>query len=441
MKDLQGLGHLFACAFLTSFAGSIVIPAITDVTMEALCPGENQCSLAIYLTGFTQAMTGLGTFLVTPFVGNLSDKYGRKTLLTLPMTVGILPLVILAFGRTSSYFYWYYFFKMFTGMFCDGSLQCLTLAYVADKTCEERRISAFGVLSGISAAGFVSAILIARFLPTSATFQVSAAVAVIAAIYMRIFLAETDGGATLADQSHRPLFSPYPPSDVESPAKLPSLGNGFSPVVMFSLFRSSMILSRAAIVAFIDSLGSSGVQASMLYYLKAQFQFSKDQYADLMLIVGVAGAISQLLLMPAIAPIFGEEMLLSAGLLATCANVFLTSFAWSSWVPYFSSTFVVFSVFGQPCLRTIVSKTVGPNDQGLAQGGITGISSIASIISPLLFSPLTALFLSENAPFDFRGFSLMCGGFAHLIAFALSFTLCSAGGSLRRKFSAGETAV
>ncbi|KAK8963138.1 hypothetical protein KSP40_PGU001180 [Platanthera guangdongensis] len=93
----------------------------------------------------------------------------------------------------------------------------------ADKTCEERRISAFGVLSGISAAGFVSAILIARFLPTSATFQVSAAVAVIAAIYMRIFLAETDGGATLADQSHRPLFSPYPPSDVESPAKLPSL--------------------------------------------------------------------------------------------------------------------------------------------------------------------------------------------------------------------------
>lgn len=297
------------------------------------------------------------------------------------------------------------------------------------------------MLSGISAAGFVSAILTARFLPTSVTFQVSAAVAVIAAVYMRFFLAETDGGAALADQSHTPLFFPNPPSDVDPPAKLPSLGKASSLVDMFTLFRSSMILSRAAIVAFIDSLGSSGLQASMLYFLKAQFQFSKDQYADLMLIAGVAGAISQLLLMPAIAPSFGEEILLSAGLLASCANVFLTSFAWSSWVPYFSSTFVVFSVFGQPCLRTIVSKTAGPNDQGLAQGGITGISSIASIISPLLFTPLTALFLSENAPFDFKGFSLMCGGFAHLIAFAISFTLSSAGRSLSRKFSAGEAAV
>ena len=75
--------------------------------------------------------------------------------------------------------------------------------------------------------------------------------------------------------------------------------------------------------------------------------------------------------------------------------------------------------------------------QGKVQGCITGIGSFANIVSPLAFSPLTgnhtetiaeytkmtnnsesnifflsalALFLSDNAPFHFPGFSIMCAG-------------------------------
>ncbi|KAG0457097.1 hypothetical protein HPP92_021950 [Vanilla planifolia] len=439
MKDLKGLGHLFVCVFLYHFAGFVVAPAITDVTMEALCPGTDQCSLAIYLTGCTQVITGLGTFLLTPVIGDLSDKYGRKAMLTLPMTLGILPLVILAFGRSAPFFYAYYIIKMLAGMFCDGSMQCLTLAYVADKICVTRRISAFGVLSGISTAGFVSATISARVLPTAVAFQVSASVAVVAAVYMRFFLVETDGGAALADESSGLLHSP--PSDVESHPKLSPLGEASSLVDMVRLFRSSSTLSRVAVVTFIDSLGTSGYHASITYFLKAKFHFGKDQYADIMLIIGVAGTLSQLLLMPALAPAVGEEILLSVGLLASCAHIFLTSISWSSWVPYFSATLTVLSVFGQPCLRTIVSKNAGPNEQGLAQGGFTGVGSIASIISPFVFTPLTALFLSEKAPFDFKGFSLMCGGFACLIAFTLSVTIKSGIAVLVQKFGSGNTAA
>jgi MFS family permease len=41
---------------------------------------------------FFMQVTGLGALIVTPLVGNLSDKYGRKALLTLPTTITILPL-------------------------------------------------------------------------------------------------------------------------------------------------------------------------------------------------------------------------------------------------------------------------------------------------------------------------------------------------------------
>ena len=51
-----GLGHLYMTIFIHNFSANMVAPAITDVTMSALCPGMDECSVAIYLTGFQQAV-------------------------------------------------------------------------------------------------------------------------------------------------------------------------------------------------------------------------------------------------------------------------------------------------------------------------------------------------------------------------------------------------
>lgn len=57
MEGLTGLSHLFVTMFLAGFGGIIVMPSITDVTMAALCPGQDECSLAIYLSGFQQVVS------------------------------------------------------------------------------------------------------------------------------------------------------------------------------------------------------------------------------------------------------------------------------------------------------------------------------------------------------------------------------------------------
>nr|DAD41725.1 TPA_asm: hypothetical protein HUJ06_016048 [Nelumbo nucifera] len=188
---IAGLSHFLITVFLYHLATFMVIPAITDVTMSALCPGRDECSIAIYLSGFQQAITGLGSVIIAPLVGNLSNIYGRKVLLILPMTLAIFPLVILACSRTTSLFYAYYVLKTLTSMLCDGSVQCLSLAYVADSVPDSQRVSAFGILAGIVSAAFVCGTLTARFLSTSSTFQVSASVAVLAAVYMMAFLKES----------------------------------------------------------------------------------------------------------------------------------------------------------------------------------------------------------------------------------------------------------
>ncbi|KAF6135655.1 hypothetical protein GIB67_028226 [Kingdonia uniflora] len=376
--ELAGLKHLFVTVFLYNFATFMVIPAITDVTMGALCPGEDKCSLAIYLSGFQQAITGLGSLMMMPIVGNLSDTYGRKALLTLPMSLTVVPLVILAYQRTTYFFYGYYIIKILTAMFCDGSVLCLSLAYV-----------------------------------------VSTIVAVLAAVYMRVFL--RDSNCQIGVSS--PLISGVvqPEKDmcqkVQIGKRIPSVND------MVHLLTSSLTFTQAAVVAFFNNLAEGGIHVSLLYFLKAQFHFNKDEFADLLLIAGVAGAISQLLLMPVLTPQLGEERLLRIGLLA-----------WSANVPYVATMFSVLGVFTSPCIRSIVSKQVGPEEQikdensiqGKAQGCISGICSFANIISPLIFTPLSALFLSEKAPFHFPGFSIMCIGFAVMIAFVQSIMIRAA---------------
>ncbi|XP_057974307.1 uncharacterized protein LOC131162138 [Malania oleifera] len=418
MEKLWGLNHLFMTVFLHNFSTFMVIPAITDVTMSALCPGKDECSLAIYLTGFQQAVIGLGTLVMMPLVGNLSDVYGRKALLMLPLTLTIFPLGILAYSRTTNFFYAYYVFRTITAMVCEGSVHCLALAYVADNIPETRRASAFGILSGIGSSAFVCGTLSTRFLSTSSTFQVAASVASIAVVYMRVFLPESIANDDVS--SSRPLLKQKHDSDCSDGDSsrnpqlfrtMPSLDD------TISLLKSSVTFSQAAIVAFFNNLGDVGLHTSLLYYLKARFHFNKDQFADLMVISGIAGTISQLLLMPMLVPVLGEEKLLSIGVLFSFAHMFLYSIAWSFWVPYAAAMFSILMVFSHPCIRSIVSKQVGPSEQGKAQGCISGICSFANVISPLAFSPLTALFLSERAPFHFPGFSIMCAGFASMIAF------------------------
>jgi MFS family permease len=102
-------------------------------------------------------------------------------------------------------------------------------------------------------------------------------------------------------------------------------------------------------------------------------------------------------------------------------------------VPYFSAAFIILSAFVYPSIRTNVSKNVASNEQGIAQGCISGISSLASILGPLIFTPLTAWFLSETEPFNFKGFSILCAGFCTLVAFIISMRIRGAQSSACKK--------
>ncbi|XP_055815496.1 uncharacterized protein LOC129885292 isoform X2 [Solanum dulcamara] len=358
---------------------------------------------------------GLGSMLLMPLIGNLSDVYGRKALLTIPVTLLIFPSVIMAYRRTTNYFYAYYVIRTLTGMISDIGIQCLPIAYAADCMSEDKRASAIGIVTGVGSAAFVCSTFAVRFLSTAQIFLVSSISSSAAALYMTIFLKDT---TPHVNKKYNALNQPILANESESDSSEKTLSPINTPPFyqIISLLKSSTTILLATFISFLYGLGEGGAQTPFLYFLRARFQYNKDNFAVLMLICYGGATFSQLILMPKLAPIIGEETILSLALIAGFSNMLIDSIAWATWVPYLVALFPMFLYLAKPALQSIVSKQVGPNEQGIAQGCISGITSFANILSPFIFSPLTDLFLSERAPFNYPGFSMFCIGLPWLIA-------------------------
>ncbi|XP_022552678.1 tetracycline resistance protein, class A isoform X2 [Brassica napus] len=368
-ERLGGLAHMLTTVFLSSFAGFLVRPVMTDVTVAAVCSGLNDsCSLAVYLTGVHQVTVGLGTMVMMPVIGNLADRYGIKALLTLPMCLSIIPPAILGYRRDTLFFYTYYVIKIIFDMVCQGTVDCLAQAYVAKNIHGTQRISMFGVLAGVRSISAVCATFAARFLPTASTFQVTALSLFVGLVYMRIFLKERlhgddeDGYDGCGDE--RMLAEPILKN---APTKTHVFNNKYSSLKdMVALMKNSTLV-QALVVTFFVTFSQSGMESAFLYFLKARFGFKKNDFAQLSLLVWIIGSISQLFILRILVSAIGERRVLSTGLLMDFFNAAILSVSWSPWVPYAATALVPGVIF-----MVLPRDKLGPLNRGRSRDAYMG---------------------------------------------------------------------
>nr|AAM15009.1 putative tetracycline transporter protein [Arabidopsis thaliana] len=386
---LGELRHLLVTVFLSGLAEYLIRPVMTDVTVAAVCSGlDDSCSLAVYLTGVQQVTVGMGTMVMMPVIGNLSDRYGIKAMLTLPMCLSVLPPAILGYRRDTNFFYAFYVIK--------------TLFDMAKNVHGTKRISMFGILAGVSSISGVCASLSARFLSIASTFQVAAISLFIGLVYMRVFLKERLQDADDDDEADSGGCRSH--QEVHNGGDLKMLTE---PILRDAPTKTHVFNSKYS--SWKD-----------MYFLKARFGFNKNDFAELFLLVTIIGSISQLFILPTLSSTIGERKVLSTGLLMEFFNATCLSVAWSPWVPYAMTMLVPGAMFVMPSVCGIASRQVGSSEQGKVQGCISGVRAFAQVVAPFVYSPLTALFLSENAPFYFPGFSILCIAISLMIGFLQS---------------------
>ncbi|GAB4855041.1 hypothetical protein Ancab_023626 [Ancistrocladus abbreviatus] len=395
---LRPLLHLLLPLCVHWTAEEMTVAVLVDVVTEALCPGDSSCSEAIYLNGLQQTVVGIFKMIVLPILGQLADEYGRKPLLLLVISTTIFPFSLLAINGSKGFVYAYYVLRTISYILSQGSIFCIAVSYAADVVQDSKRTAAFGWITGLYSFSHVLGNVLARFLPEKYIFKVSVVLLIFCPVYLQLFLVETVKPESRQEQQQ--------PLAVRLLQVLKERYRSMSHAA--TVVFSSPTLKGISLVSFFYELGMSGISSVLMYYLKAAFGFNKNQFSEILMVVGVGSIVSQMLVLPLISPLVGEKAILCMGLLAAVAYALFYGLAWASWVPYLSASFGVMYVLVKPSTYAIISEASRPCDQGKAQGFIAGVESIGSFLSPLFMSPLTSWFLSRNAPFNCKGFSILC---------------------------------
>ncbi|KAG6765100.1 hypothetical protein POTOM_029114 [Populus tomentosa] len=432
LKELRPLAHLLLPLCFHWIAEEMTVSVLVDVVTSALCPGQTTCSEAIYISGLQQTVVGIFKMVVLPLLGQLADEYGRKPLLLITVSTSIFPFAVLAWNQSRGSVYVYYVLRTISFIISQGSIFCIAVAYAADIIEEGNRAAAFSWITGFFSASHVLGNLLARFLPEKYIFVVSIAFLIFSPVYMHFLLAETVERVPKRDRDSTFL------TNIINVAHKRYESMRDAAAVVFE----SPTLRGISFVSFFYELGMSGISSVLLFYLKAVFGFNKNQYSEILSMVGIGAIFSQILVLPLLNPLVGEGGILSLALLASIAYGLLYGLAWASWVPYLSASFGAIYILMKPATYAIISKGSSSMNQkqlcsasflnlrlklefalrytgllqGKTQGFVAGVQSIASFLSPLAMSPLTSWFLSSTAPFDCKGFSIIVASVSMMIA-------------------------
>src|SRR5207342_1264762 len=104
------------------------------------------------------------------------------------------------------------------------------------------------------------------------------------------------------------------------------------------------------------------------------------------------------------------------GLAFSCVGLLGFALAWEGWMVYAVIAASALEALADPPLRSIASAQVPPSAQGELQGALASLSSITTIIGPLIFTQLFGHFTGADAPFTFAGAPYAMAGFFILVA-------------------------
>jgi len=319
-------------------------------------------------------------FLVSPFVGMLSDRFGRRPILLISLAGLSVDYVILALAPNLT---WLVVARIVAGIF--SATVSTANAYIADITPKKERAAAFGLLGAAFGVGFTFGPLLGGVLGginLQYPFWLAAALALASFIFGYFVLPESL------------------PADKRSEIDLRK-ANPFSALLYIRRYASLGVLLGALLLT---GIAQQGLQGIWVLWTNVQFSWGVAEAGYSLAWVGICMAFVQGYLVRIVVPKFGERRVLFGGYIISTIAFMLLPLISAGWMVYPG---ILFHIIGWGCagpvLTSLMSQNVPETEQGLLQGTTSSINTIAMIIGPLVATGIFARSVGENAWFALSG--------------------------------------
>ncbi|MDG4648297.1 MFS transporter [Roseibacterium sp. SDUM158017] len=374
---------ILATLMIDAIGIGIVFPIMPDLMMRV---GAGDIAQGSLWAGFLMSAYAGAQFLFAPVVGSLSDAFGRKPVLLAAMAFLAVDYVVMALAGSL----WLLLLgRTLAGV--AGATYITATAYIADITPPGQRAARFGLIGAAFGIGFVLGPALGGLAATwhiSAPFWLAAALALGNVALGLLVLPES-----LKPENRRPFgardLNPF--GVILRAFRIPGLA---VPLVCIAVFEfANMVYPTLWAFWGRETFGWSTLVIGL----------SLSAY-------GVLVAVAQAGVMPLAVARLGEGRLLLAGLGLAVAAFAGLGVADALWMVAILLPMAALTDLVPPTLAALSANAVEDDRQGMVQGVIASLSSLAAVLAPLVYTPLFGAFVSgaagiylPGAPFLFSG--------------------------------------
>jgi DHA1 family tetracycline resistance protein-like MFS transporter len=352
--------------------------------------------------GWLYFVFALMQFLCAPLIGNPSDRFGRRPVLIASLLALTIDYTIMGFAPT---LIWLFIGRFLSGI--AGASYPTIGAYIADVTPPEKRASGFGVMGAAFSIGFILGPAMGGILGEYGArmpFFAAAALSFANALFGLFVLKES-----LAKENRR-AFEWW----------------RANPIGALHAMRRVPLIGGLIVVIVLMRLAHDANPVLFTYYVMLKFHWSTAMVGYAMATIGATLGIVYMFLIRIVIPKIGETNSVYLGLLGGAL-----AFAGYAFAPNTAAMFVfvgAYAVFGfaGPALNAIMSKLVGPKEQGELQGALACVGSLTSVAAPIVLTQIFFYFTQPFAPVYFAGSGYLAAS-VFLVMAALVFTRLRAG--------------
>jgi DHA1 family tetracycline resistance protein-like MFS transporter len=391
LASRHALAFIFVTVLIDAMGLGIIIPVFPKLLTTLAHEGLHDAARTGAYLSFAYA--GM-QFLFAPVLGNLSDRFGRRPVLIISLVGICVDYLIMGLSPTLG---WLFLGRILSGM--AGASYSTAGAYIADVTSREKRAQSFGLIGAGFGVGFVLGPALGGLIGEYGVrlpFFVSAGLAALNALYGLFVLKES------LPKDHRRKFELW-------------RANPLGAVVV--LRRFPIVLPLCGVMVLMR-MAHDANPTVFSYYTMLKFHWSPAQVGTSMMAIGLVVAVSYSVL-PRFITRIGEIPAVYIGLAGGAASFLAYALATKGWMIYAAMLPFGLVSMAMPALNAIMSKEVGPKEQGELQGAVTSLGSLTSVFAPLILGNLFAYFSSPGAPVFFPGAAFAAAALCLVLAAGL----------------------